>query len=518
MHLIYGLLVNFIIAFALLIFYSQFQKQKFEIFALLLIPAMYSAYRFLTTDIRIIDPVRLLLSPIFFAIAIIFFKKKLSWIFLITSFFVTQALWLLTFTLSAITIATFYLTIQIDEANPFFFVVPWLLIIYSGVFLLIKHQKINLWNYGKLLESPLIRKMIYLIGILIVTLYSFIHLTEYMEIGSDLVASVIIIGLIAIVITTTIFLTIFITKHLKKEQKQHEEDKRQRGLLEKENQRLKEEQSKLQAQLSELDQSYIKLKEGFDNITSTHHQYRYVVPVLMGMQQKLIEEIQYFADYTHEEKMDRIKDFSDQINSLAVGITDDFVEDHIKDKMVSLKIPENYHQLVVLLEKLMQKAHSNEIYLSLYNQGSHWNELDVPDRILIRLLSNLVDNAIKESCKIPVEERGEVQIIFCDDDEYFAFEVRDFASEFDLSILENLGSRKNSTNGTGDGYAEIMEDLETLKASIMLKEWRRNNQCGKSIMITFDGYEMKWIDSHYRQDLLMEKLEGKPLKVMGLYG
>ena len=507
MQLTYGLLVNFIIAFAMLKFYSKLQDQEIRKSTLFIIPIAYTLYRVFTTDIAI-DPFRLLLSPIFIVVMLAVFREKISWVFLITSFLLTQALWLIVYLVSAITLIPFIIFgVELNHIAALLIGVPWSIIIFYGVFLLDKRQKINLSAYGKLLEHSFVRKMVWTIGILIVILYSFIHISADLQPASDFETSVVILALFIAVIVIIVFLTIFNVIHLNNE-------KKKRDWLEAENVRLEQERLAIQNQLSDLSDVHDQLQIDFGDVTSNHHRYRYVVPVLMQMQRELIEDIQYFSDYGHEEKMTQIKNYTDQIRLLSFGITDDFVADHIKSDLEALNIPAERRKLVVLLEKLMNRAYDNEVYLAIYNHGNLWHELDVPDAIFLRLLSNLVDNAIKESRKVPPEDRGDVQLIFTDDDEYFAFEVRDFAPEFEISILENLGKRNNSTNGTGDGYFEIIQALDEVNASIAISEWRRNGKYGKSIMVTFDSYAMKFIDSHYREDLLVERLKESCLEVM----
>ena len=521
MHKVYVLLVNFIIAFILLKFYSKLQNQELKKLTIFITPIFYTLYRIFTIDM-IIEPVRLLITPIFLAIILMISKEKLSWIFLMVSFFITQALWLIVFLMSSITFLIFHLPFDI-ELSPLLRIliaIPWMLIIFSSIFLLDKHQKIDLSSYGEHLNHPTIRKMIWTIGILVILLYSSIRISDNLSITFDFITSSIILGASAIILLTIITLTVLIIRHLIVEKKKNDQIEEENDLLKKDNLQLVSENDKLnqeylaiQNRLFELSDVHKELQKDFGDVTSTHHKYKYVVPVLMSMQQKLIEEIQYFSDYTHEEKMNQIINYTDQIKALSFEINDDFIADHISSEIDNLKIPTDRISLISLLEELMRKAHENEVYLSIYNETNLWNCPNIPDTSLIRLVSNLVDNAIKETCKLPEEYRGQVQLIFRDDDEYFCFEVRDFATEFELSILENLGQRKNSTNGTGDGYAEILLDLEEAKASMVMSEWKKRTSCGKSISIIFDGYQMRAIDSHYRQDLLVEKLTGSNLQV-----
>lgn len=506
MQQIYGILMTLIIYSAMLKFYSLIKNKSLQKLNFYLIPILHITYRFFTTGLMI-EPLRMITSFIFIGIMLMLFEKKISWVILVVAFLMTYTLNLLSLLMALITL------VSLGTENEFIYALvtlSWSIIVFVGVVLFNENRKITLSDYARYLEIALVRKIVFVIGLLIFMLHSFFHTSTRLGIEFDFITSIILWAISIILVLIIIFLTIFIVRYMNVERKKQ-------SLLEQENVRLTEERLTIDKQMNELKQMQMTLQKNLEDVTSNYHNYKYLVPVLMSLQNKLFDEMQHFSEYSYDEKISRIKDYTDQIRTLSFGITDEFVVDHIKNEVTGLNIPNNWSKLNILLETFLKNAHNKGVYLSIYNYTSLWDGLNISDVIFIRLLSNLVDNAIKESCKIPESERGEVQVIFKEEEGYFGFEVRDGASEFELSILKNLGLRKNSTNGTGDGYAEIMLDLKQTQASFIIKEWQKNGKDGKVISIIFDGYGMMLIDSHYRQELLKDKLAATDFVIMDVY-
>ena len=496
-------LINLIIALAILAIYVRVSSNKFRKCLIVILPIFYVAYRLLVVS-WLNEPFRLLLSFLFFIVALMIFSKKFSLTWVGFAFFTTHILWLLSSLMSIITL------LVIGTSNELVFglvALIWPIVTFASFLLLDKQKKINLSAIGLLLGSSSVQKMFIIIGFLIMALYSFINFGANLDAAHYSSVSMLIWGLTLAVALAILFLTIFTVKHLNAE-------KRQQLLLEAENARLEQGQLDVQNQLAELDSIYTTLKNDFGKVTSHYHNYKYSIPVLLNMQQKLLEELNQFAKYTNAEKSEWIRNHTEQFKALTFDVSHDLIADQVKQEVASLDIPTNRIQLASLLEKLIMTAQNQEIYLSISNQILAWESVCVSDITLLRLISNIVDNAIKESCKIPKADRGEVRLTFTDADGIFAFEVSDYAHEFDLEILKKLGDRKNSTNGTGDGYCEIIAALNEVQASLIIKEWRKDERYGKTISVIFDNCNMKLIDSNYRHELLKHSLENTELEVM----
>lgn len=118
--------------------------------------------------------------------------------------------------------------------------------------------------------------------------------------------------------------------------------------------------------------------------------------------------------------------------------------------------------------------------------------------------------------KLPDKKTKEVRILFKDDEQFFELEITDHADAFNKDILEKLGHRKNSINGTGDGYAEIFASLEEVNASFGIKEWRISEGVyGKAVSVIFDKTGMRYMDSLFRCDELELVMAGSDFEVIG---
>ena len=504
MQPIYMLLSNFINVIIALTLYNQITKSNLKRATFCFLPPIYVAYRFLTLGV-ILDPFRTILSFLLLGILLLVFEKKTLWVSLLVVFAITYILSLFNLLLATITIVILNTH---DEFVFLFIGLIYPLIVLLSILVLEKRDK-TLLHYSNFLESPLIRKIILIIGILVIALYSFVELSNSLRI-EDFRTSLAIWTAFVSIILIIMLLIIFGTSHLKNEQKAMRR-------LEEENEQVIQEHLIVQKQLSELNLVYTELQKDFGSLTSSHHNYKYLIPIVINMQHKLITELHTSAEQNHEEKVERLKNYTDSIRAFSFQLNDELISDHISSEISKLNISEDYFELKVLLETLMNKAQKCGIYLSTYNYSNAWNGVDDCKIIFLRLLSNLVDNAIKESYKLSEAERGEIKIIFKEEDGYFGFEVRDGAPEFELFVLKNIGTRKISTNGTGDGYAEIMMDLKKIKASFVLKEWQINNTYGKAISVIFDGYEMRLLDSHYRHELLKTELTKSEFEIMDIY-
>jgi len=134
----------------------------------------------------------------------------------------------------------------------------------------------------------------------------------------------------------------------------------------------------------------------------------------------------------------------------------------------------------------------------------------------LRLFGNLIDNAIKETDKIKEVESKQIMILFKNVDGYFSFETIDNAKEFKIEILKRIGERKNSINGTGNGYSEIIEILEKSDASLIIDEWYDGSEFGKKISVVFDDMKLFIINSSYRYNELADALVASKLKILDI--
>jgi len=506
MNVIYPIFREWLISLSVLYYYGKASKQKMQESVYIIVPFTVSLTAYVVNN-HFSTFTRIFISFLLLSLALLAFQKKIMWIYLVLSFSFNYFLFLV-----AVLVSMFVLVVSgLDYENEFLVkIITSLLLVSTFAFIpvLERNKKINIQGYTQYLNQPFVRKIMGVVGILIFMLLAFINISASLEVVNVIEFFWFMLILGVLILVAVAFLVIFIVKHLNSE-------KKQRNLLEEENERVNQEYNFMQMQMQELNQIYADLKKDFGDVTSTHHSYRYIIPVLINMQYRLLENMNKFSDFSYNEKSVWIHDYTNEIKTLLTEIDVEMADDVVKATIKSLNIPEKWSQLHTLLEKLYQKADEHGVYLSVNNYSKNWNNLIVSGISFIRLFSNIVDNAIKETSKLPKEERAEIRIVFKDDETgNLAFEVFDGADEFSITILKKLGMRKNSTNRTGDGYAEIINDLEKTKASFLLLEWYRNNKFGKSITITFDNYECKIIDSFYRSQLLTEVFKNSEFEII----
>ena len=494
MRQLFGWITVFILIFTIIYFYNTIKQHKYTKLQFWTIIALYLGYRFLTAGM-LSWIVRIPVSFIFLSIILFFIEKKKSWITLFISYLVVTTLDWLAILLMGITAGV----LGLDDGSFGIVLLFFIFTIFGILIFKIRNNQETLESYGRLLESKLVRLMIFVVSILLLIIIALILLSGTLDIAGEFIPSLIIMGTSVILTVTIIILVTLTIRYLWSEKKKQK-------LLKEENEQLRLEKVVIEEKMAELMKTLNSVQLSFSQLESNHHAYKYSVPVLMGMQNKLMEELAFFAENTHDEKLAIIKDYTNQIKVLGKEVNLDFVDDYIKTEISSLNIPSDWIELSVLLEKLMQHSKKQGILLTVFNYVKSWDKF-VSSTAFIRLLSNLADNAIKESAKIDEQIRGSVQIILKNDKDVLTFEVRDSASEFEIDILKNLGLRKNSTNGTGDGFSEIMSALEQTGASLLIEEWKNGERYGKTVSISFDGYGMKLINSHYRFELLMNKLK-----------
>jgi len=512
---VYGILINLIVYSACLNFYGRIKGEKLDNGKFYLVIALSGLYRFLLPA-SVETAIQIVISFIVVGGLLMLLEKKVSWVLLLTSFLMSYTLRILAM-LSSVLLSVFIFTVlgndlqrsRMGENFMLILTITITIAVLSAVISLDEKKKINLFMNAKHLEAKLVRNIVFVIGFLVVVLHTFI----FTDFGFNLTSTLAFVfwGASTLLILAIISLTIFLIWHLNVE-------KKKQLRLEQQYKQLESENEAIELQFLELKTVHNDLYQEYGVVKSNHHAYKYIVPTLMNMQQDFIGELDKFADYSHAEKLKRIRDYADQIRLLSFQINNDLAIDHVDEALNRLKIPENWQALRGVFQKIMQVALTKDIYLSVYNHDEFLQNLDVPQSIYIRLLSNIVDNAIKESCKIDVAKRGEVKITLIEEDGYSGFEVRDAAAEFEISVLQKLGQRKNSTNGTGDGYAEIFNDLREVGASFMIREMKlHDNTSIKTISVIFDGHSMRLIDSPYRFYVLMDELAGTELEVMDIH-
>ena len=266
---------------------------------------------------------------------------------------------------------------------------------------------------------------------------------------------------------------------------------------------------KKQKKLHEFEVKNSELVVDLKGVTRLQHKYRHIVPALEKTSQKLVKKLE-----NHETSDDETQALVKVVNRLSSEISTEFFEEELEIEIQGLRLPVDLADFGAMIEGLLQKARENKIRLFIDCTSVNWSKVPEPRTEFMRLVGNLIDNAIKETTKLGLEV-GEVIVNFSEDENGdFIFVIRDHAKQFPLSILSRLGERGRSTNGTGDGYSEIFNSLRKTEASLWIKEWKSMDKDVKKVIVVFNGLGSMYIESAYRQKALEMVLVDSVIEVV----
>ena len=111
--------------------------------------------------------------------------------------------------------------------------------------------------------------------------------------------------------------------------------------------------------------------------------------------------------------------------------------------------------------------------------------LDIGDGEIARLIGDLLRNAIHAVNGL--KNKMILLLIVKDEDEHVLIRIYDSGIPFPPYILERFGERGNTTWGTGNGLADMMDTLKRVHASIEVNtEMAPGDVFTKEICICFD--------------------------------
>ncbi|MCL2546040.1 MAG: hypothetical protein FWE06_02440 [Oscillospiraceae bacterium] len=271
------------------------------------------------------------------------------------------------------------------------------------------------------------------------------------------------------------------------------------------------------AQFKDLERQAQNLNGQLGDLTSEQHKYRGIISAVGISHQALLEELDDLKASTSndrssdkvfrlgviEKRLDAIRQFADETSQeLAIDDTKD-----------AISLPDEWYPLQALLEEMIRDCAKRNILFAVQNRAS-WHSLAASKMKFTALVDNLVSNAIKELDQTKATSK-QIVATFSEKGGIFRFEIIDNAHEFPIHILAKLGQHGNSTNGTGNGYAEIFAFLAESNASFCIEEWQYGHSgAGKMISIAFDGAARSEIISKYRQEVLLTALAGMDLIVL----
>ena len=251
----------------------------------------------------------------------------------------------------------------------------------------------------------------------------------------------------------------------------------------------------------------LEAEEQNKSLKELQHKYRTVVPAIGAFSSEVLERM---ADTTSLEQM---KEQLSTLSKMVAEISEEFAVDDIGIVANSFLLPKEWHALQLTVRQALIECGRKEIDAFVKNRSKQWKKLSFSKTKFVRLVGNLLHNALRELDKSESDDK-QILIQFLDEEDgAFAFELLDTAPAFPLAILTRLGQRGNSTNGSGNGYAEIFEFLEESKASFIITEWQALGCHSKTVGVVFDGKGRRIIRTAWRYDELKAALDNTGFEV-----
>jgi len=471
---------NTIVAFLAFKFYSQIKNESRGNGQILLISTIHMmVITFLANSLNLNQGTRIILSFLFFGILTLAMKKKQETDFksLLFSFLLSYFLRLL-FAL----LATFTLLLMETENEVFFLIIG---LLYPSSFLiglLRKEAKgaSHLTDFSVISKYFSTLNIVLVLGTLLFIFHAFLDFVVYQEILYGLLPSLIFVGIGVALVSGILFLVNLLVKHL----------------------------GKVETKIHHLEANNYQLENENEELNNRWHEVKEIVMVnslsLMELENALAEANSKGG--ANEDLLEKIQ----KTKSLNSVVGTDLSLSDLKDDLERLEFGNDFVGLKLLLGRFIYEGRMKGIQVIVDNQFYDWHTLKIPESMLIKLLGNFLTNSIKELEKIESQDRIVKIWLYRDNQGYLNIDMADNAKEFPIPILNQLGKRKNSTNGTGNGYFEIFSILDAAEASFKIRE----ASTMKKISIVFDENNNRLIQSSYRTEELLMGLENSILEVI----
>jgi len=340
------------------------------------------------------------------------------------------------------------------------------------------HKQVKTINLLVAVSEKEIKVIIYLSTALVWLIFGVLHILG--NFNNDTLNGVVATLMVFLVLTSTvvIFLILYAVK------KHYEKSKLKVEIL-----LATQEKAKLQSKMKLINDERLSLRK-------INHKYNEHLPVLATMTCNLATKI-------NNEASDGILSSVENLKKIAFNLSHELILDDVDATVALLDFPKEWEYLKTMLAGFMTFANQNGIVLNVKAQVNDWRKFEVWQFGITGLIKNLVSNAIKETVKSSLDVNL-IEVYFLENEfGIFSIEITDYAHEFPIEILQNLGISGNSTNGTGYGYTEIFKILELARASLIINERQSASCLSKVIAVIFDGLGKKYINSTYRSEKLV---------------
>lgn len=147
--------------------------------------------------------------------------------------------------------------------------------------------------------------------------------------------------------------------------------------------------------------------------------------------------------------------------------------------------------LDLLLQSRMNECFRRDIEMEVFvgaKIDEEMKRMGLGEGELVRMMGDLIRNAINAVEEMDSSERMILVVISRDEYGYIEVHIHDSGVPFPTEILEKFGERGNTTWGTGNGIADLVESLRRVHGSVeVIPETDPEDIFTKEICIRFDG-------------------------------
>jgi len=485
MEIIRNLLVLFMLGIFILLSYHMILNIKLtKIFYQLGMALIFTAHM-LFSHTYIMEPVRTIIGVLILGGLIWFWQRSINWAALTLAFLAGYLAWIISLAISA----PFIYLLFGKEPNP---IDPYVALFAQALIYFVLHKAIKLKNVVPSINTSEVKGIIFAATGIILAFFGGYHVTANRVHEVNLPLFITALASLLIVALVSVFFIILFTKRFREQQREK---------LDIEKQRLE-----LEAQLHDSKQRHNMLKRQLADMVMKEHKYKDVIA-------STAPALSILAHETKKEGMDIIIQELNTINQAIQELNQEFEVEKLLETYRAISLPDEWLVMKTHIARVLEQCEQKGILVSFRNNATKWEQVTTTKVKFVRFMGNLLSNAIKELDKTDTEEK-ELLIHFLDDENgRFVVEVSDTAHEFPVNILAGLGQRGNSTNGTGDGYADIFEFLNETDASFVIMEQKESGIATKTIQVVFDEKNRRVIRSKYRLDELKEALNGTGFEV-----
>ena len=498
MEWVYTFVHNFLMGILICLFYQKILKIKLTKVLSLLSAALCFALYMLFAHSFIIEPIRTVIGILLLGFMFWVFKRSVNWACLTIAFIYSYFAWIL----SLLAIEVVHILFPVIHSDNIELFVSALIFVEAVVYFVI-YKLVKFKNIIQHINDVEVKLIIYFAAGIFMSIAGIYHISlNRMQDDNPLLRYAFIFSLSFVVLALSALIVYLAKRHRDNVAKAKHIHKLEQG------------HQDLEQKNVELERKHDVAVKSYKVVVDQNHKYKDVVPAVHDLYSEFSEQLKTITSGDMIADPNGVKKQLDSMKDLATEIANEFAVDNVKLNIELLRLPDSWYALEKCIEKYANECSLKKFAITLHNsvKADAWESLTVSTSEFIRLAGNLLGNSIKELERTDTNVK-QVRVRFFHDSDAFAFEIQDSAHEFSVDVLSKLGERGNSTNGTGNGYAEIFDFLAKYKASLIITEFRYQNDFDKFIKVVFDNKARVVVRTEYRYEILKSSLKNTNIEV-----